>query len=182
MRLQRSTISRSLCKTTSSSGGSPLAALLSLCLVGGAIGAVASSGKNAGATSPRYSAPSYRSNYSPTAISPSIPSSTSTKTTVVYVTATGSKYHAAGCQYLRLSSTPMDLEEAERNYSPCSVCQGSGYRSSASEGPTAEARGYTSSGNTDGVTPTGKTIYVGPRGGRYHYSSSGKKVYEKRRG
>ncbi len=36
-------------------------------------------------------------------------------------------------------------------------------------------------------TPTGQTtssgapIYVGPRGGRYHYSSSGKKVYERRK-
>lgn len=28
-------------------------------------------------------------------------------------------------------------------------------------------------------TATGKTIYTGPRGGRYHYSKSGKKVYEK---
>jgi hypothetical protein len=32
-----------------------------------------------------------------------------------------------------------------------------------------------------GTTPSGKTIYTGPRGGRYHYSSSGKKVYERRR-
>ncbi len=30
-------------------------------------------------------------------------------------------------------------------------------------------------------TPTGKTIYVGPRGGGYHYSKSGKKVYERHR-
>jgi len=27
---------------------------------------------------------------------------------------------------------------------------------------------------------TDKTIYTGPRGGRYHYSKSGKKVYEKK--
>src|SRR5260221_593047 len=26
-----------------------------------------------------------------------------------------------------------------------------------------------------------KTIYIGPRGGRYHYSASGKKVYERRK-
>lgn len=31
------------------------------------------------------------------------------------------------------------------------------------------------------TTPTGKTIYTGPRGGRYHYSKSGKKVYERKR-
>ena len=30
-------------------------------------------------------------------------------------------------------------------------------------------------------TATGKTIHTGPRGGRYHYSSSGKKVYERKR-
>ena len=30
-------------------------------------------------------------------------------------------------------------------------------------------------------TATGIPIHTGPRGGRYHYSKSGKKVYEKRR-
>jgi len=32
-----------------------------------------------------------------------------------------------------------------------------------------------------GKTATGKTIYEGPRGGKYHYSASGKKVYEKKK-
>ena len=32
-----------------------------------------------------------------------------------------------------------------------------------------------------GTTPTGKTLYVGPRGGVYHYSASGRKVYERRK-
>jgi len=36
----------------------------------------------------------------------------------------------------------------------------------------------TPSGDT---TATGKQIYVGPRGGRYHYSASGRKVYERHR-
>jgi len=31
--------------------------------------------------------------------------------------------------------------------------------------------------DTGKTTPTGKTIYQGPRGGCYHYSKSGKKVY-----
>jgi hypothetical protein len=31
------------------------------------------------------------------------------------------------------------------------------------------------------TTPTGAPIYVGPRGGQYHYSASGKKVYERRK-
>ena len=32
-----------------------------------------------------------------------------------------------------------------------------------------------------GKTPTGLTVYEGLRGGRYHYSKSGNKVYEKRK-
>ena len=30
-------------------------------------------------------------------------------------------------------------------------------------------------------TATGKDIYVGPRGGHYHYSASGRKVYERKK-
>jgi hypothetical protein len=42
----------------------------------------------------------------------------------VYVTDTGSKYHAAGCRYLRYSSHPLDVSDAQRlGYSPCSVCR-----------------------------------------------------------
>ncbi len=31
-----------------------------------------------------------------------------------------------------------------------------------------------------GKTANGQTIYTGPRGGRYHFSKSGNKVYEKK--
>ena len=42
---------------------------------------------------------------------------------IVYITETGSKYHRAGCRYLRKSSHPMSLEEAiDSGYEPCSVC------------------------------------------------------------
>jgi hypothetical protein len=41
-----------------------------------------------------------------------------------------------------------------------------------------EARTDTPTGET---TKAGQPIYVGPRGGHYHYSSSGKKVYERRK-
>lgn len=34
---------------------------------------------------------------------------------------------------------------------------------------------------TGATTPTGKTIYEGPRGGHYHISKNGNKVYEKRK-
>lgn len=40
----------------------------------------------------------------------------------VYVTETGSKYHTAGCQYLRKSKIPILLNEAKRHYTPCSKC------------------------------------------------------------
>lgn len=42
----------------------------------------------------------------------------------VYVTRTGSKYHRAGCQYLRSSSRSLDLNEAlSAGYSGCSRCR-----------------------------------------------------------
>jgi hypothetical protein len=46
---------------------------------------------------------------------------------------------------------------------------------------TPPAQKFIGSETPAGTTPSGKTIYVGPRGGRYHYSASGKKVYERRR-
>lgn len=47
---------------------------------------------------------------------------TEDQTILVYVTDTGSKYHAEGCQYLSQSCIPMDLEEAQKSYEPCSKC------------------------------------------------------------
>jgi hypothetical protein len=41
----------------------------------------------------------------------------------VYVTKSGTKYHRAGCRYLRNSSIPMTLEDAAKAHSPCSVCK-----------------------------------------------------------
>lgn len=49
-----------------------------------------------------------------------------TPSVTVYVTRTGSKYHAAGCRYLRSSSMPISLEAARARYSACSVCGGGG--------------------------------------------------------
>lgn len=39
----------------------------------------------------------------------------------VYVTRSGTKYHSAGCSYLK-SSIPIELSEARRRYSACSRC------------------------------------------------------------
>lgn len=42
----------------------------------------------------------------------------------VYVTKTGTKYHAANCRYLKSSEIPMGLKDAiDRGYGPCSVCK-----------------------------------------------------------
>ncbi len=41
----------------------------------------------------------------------------------VYVTDTGSKYHALGCQYLDKSCYEIDIDKAiEQGYEPCSKC------------------------------------------------------------
>ena len=42
---------------------------------------------------------------------------------VVYITATGDKYHRGSCRYLAHSRIPVRLSEArDRGYTPCSVC------------------------------------------------------------
>jgi micrococcal nuclease len=43
---------------------------------------------------------------------------------IVYITRTGSKFHRAGCQYLRYSAIPITRSEAiARVYAPCKVCR-----------------------------------------------------------
>jgi hypothetical protein len=115
---------------------------------------------------------------------------------IIYVTKTGTKYHSAGCSYLKKSAIPMKLSEASVSYSPCSRCnpptrssRGKVSRHSLGEvtGVPSRPQGESSrslipsSDPPVGITPTGKTIYEGPRGGLYHYSKSGKKVYERKR-
>jgi hypothetical protein len=42
----------------------------------------------------------------------------------VYITKTGQKYHKSGCQYLRQSRIPIDLDDAvAEGYTPCSKCK-----------------------------------------------------------
>jgi hypothetical protein len=104
----------------------------------------------------------------------------------VYVTRTGSKYHRAGCTYLRSSSIPIKLSAASGRYSACSRCNPplwkSGNKMPGNVGQSVSPSGQTHTGEKAiGTTPTGKTVYEGPRGGHYHYSKSGKKVYEKKK-
>ena len=42
---------------------------------------------------------------------------------IVYITRTGSKYHRAGCRYLKRSAIAIDKSEAEKNFLPCKVCR-----------------------------------------------------------
>lgn len=47
----------------------------------------------------------------------------SSYTYTVYITATGHKYHAAGCQYLKNSSIPININQAiAQGYTACSRC------------------------------------------------------------
>lgn len=42
--------------------------------------------------------------------------------TIVYVGASGKKYHMAGCKALHSTKTPMTLEEARKSHEPCKQC------------------------------------------------------------
>lgn len=76
------------------------------------------------ATAPTVpSAPAVTS--SPAMVAPTAEAEATTEPTksVVYVTETGSKYHRAGCSYLKKSSIPMSKETAKsQGYTACSKC------------------------------------------------------------
>lgn len=68
------------------------------------------SSNSASSSAPKASAP------------PSLPDSSAELSDTVYVTATGTKYHRAGCGYLK-SSRALSLEDAiAAGYTPCSRC------------------------------------------------------------
>jgi hypothetical protein len=122
---------------------------------------------------------------------------------IVYVTKTGKKYHTEGCRSLHAGGIPMPLSEATTKYSPCSICHPPlvGESDSAAAAKTTPPRTTTNRApkevpsnsittpvrpNPDdekvtGHTATGIPTYTGPRGGEYHYSKSGKKVYERKK-
>lgn len=45
-----------------------------------------------------------------------------TSDAAVYLTRTGKKYHRGSCRFLARSKLEVDREQAEANFSPCSVC------------------------------------------------------------
>ena len=89
----------------------------------------------------------------------------------------------------------MSLEEAASRYQPCSVCsppilqanQSSQMPITSGSNPTnvtptqPQSQPSTVGTPTGEKTATGLQIYTGPRGGKYHISKSGKKVYEKKK-
>lgn len=74
-------------------------------------------------TAPSRSYGSTSTSYAPAPVYYSPPPAAASGT--VYVTNTGSKYHSAGCRYLRQSSNPMSESAARaQGHSACSVCGG----------------------------------------------------------
>lgn len=91
----------------------------------------------------------------------------------VYVTKTGKKYHRAGCRSLRKGRIPTTLEAAaEKGYEPCRIC---------SPLPEAEGSPPGPGDEPDERLKPERVIYTGPRGGKYYYSKSGRKVYIKKK-
>lgn len=129
----------------------------------------------------------------------------------VYISKNGLKYHRSDCIYLKKSKIPIKLSAVGERYSPCSRCNPPTIVSvkmpevknvNRDDSTTEKDKIYTNDDlsaykypsssieSSDekyfyekemGASKADKTIFVGPRGGRYHYSSSGKKVYEKRK-
>ena len=106
----------------------------------------------------------------------------------VYITKTGSKYHRESCSYLRKSSIPISLQDAiSKGYTPCSRCNPptlnsnktikSAFPDNKSNRQVQSKSEVQESSNT--VDSKGRTIYTGPRGGRYYINSKGNKVYIK---
>jgi hypothetical protein len=101
---------------------------------------------------------------------------------MVYISESDGDYHKEGCRWLGSSGRPISLSEAKKSHSRCQACLGdAAVRTTYRDTAPIAARGYTPGETASETTATGKTIYTGPRGGRYHYSASGKKVYEKKR-
>lgn len=62
--------------------------------------------------------------YNPGAVAIKSASSTNEAGKIVYITKSGTKYHADGCRFLSESKIPIKLSEAKaKGYKPCSVCK-----------------------------------------------------------
>ncbi|MGH7242373.1 MAG: hypothetical protein ACREJD_03025 [Phycisphaerales bacterium] len=74
------------------------------------------------AAKPVAVAPRPLSTTSPSPTASNTPKDSDSQSDTVFVTQTGTKYHRAGCSYLKSSSIAMSLADAQAKYSPCSRC------------------------------------------------------------
>jgi hypothetical protein len=134
----------------------------------------------------------------------------SRKNITVYLADSGPEFHANGCGRLTPSNrSAISLFDADQKHVPCRECWPSNLdfrvtvaaatpatpapvvesvasfepRSSSSSPRTREAAAAPSySGSSSlGTTPTGLQLHMGPRGGIFHYSKNGNKVYQRRK-
>lgn len=100
----------------------------------------------------------------------------------VYVTKSGAKYHTASCRYAKAAS-PMSLKDAvARGLTPCAICKPPTLQENTSSkiAPAPPKPETKSSVSSSSSSSSERTIYTGPRGGKYYINSKGKKVYIKK--
>lgn len=99
------------------------------------------------------------------------PSAQDNQTDTVYVTKTGSKYHRDGCRYLSKSKIPISLSDAEKSYSPCSVCSPPTLSSNASNSTVTPDKPKEATAPQKTETQEKETtVYITKTGSKYHRS------------
>lgn len=104
---------------------------------------------------------------------PPISGSGNADSNTVYITTSGTKYHADGCRYLSKSKIPISLIDAvNKNYGTCSVCNPPSINSDTSDSVSNSndnvsmpSNSVSSSKETEEVT-----IYITKTGEKYHTS------------
>ena len=92
-----------------------------------------------------------------------------TDTTTVYVTESGSKYHADGCQYLSHSKIAISLENAiSKGYGPCSKCNPPTLSGSANSSVSVSTPEPTPTIAETQPQTIETTVYVTNTGSKYH--------------
>jgi endonuclease YncB( thermonuclease family) len=91
---------------------------------------------------------------------------------VVYIVKYGKHYHSLGCPHLNETSTAIPFADVKsRHLTACPKCGGQ----------PSHIEEHSPDSTLGGMASSGSATFTGPRGGRYHYSASGKKVYERKK-
>lgn len=78
---------------------------------------------SAACSKPEHHTTNYRGDTTqPLALHQSVVTAAAKDEEIVYITKTGTKYHASGCRHLKKSSIPIELSKAKARYGACSVC------------------------------------------------------------